>query len=151
LVLGNKGSDFAVMDMHFKLGLYEHQSAGAIQAVINLLGKETQAIIGDKSPDNIEKIKITSYEPAFGIIGDPEKRNPKTRQSADHSMVYIISNVIRKALSRYEKIIENTDDDELWKLLMLSPLDYSYQALNNPITRKIMEKIEFAHGGEEYD
>ncbi len=26
------GSDFAVMGMHFKLGLYEHQSAGALQA-----------------------------------------------------------------------------------------------------------------------
>jgi 2-methylcitrate dehydratase len=25
------GSDFAVMGMHFKLGLYEHQSAGALQ------------------------------------------------------------------------------------------------------------------------
>ena len=24
LVLTNKGTDFAVMDMHFKLGLYEH-------------------------------------------------------------------------------------------------------------------------------
>ena len=30
LVLGTKGSDFSVMNMHFKLGLYEHQSAGAI-------------------------------------------------------------------------------------------------------------------------
>jgi 2-methylcitrate dehydratase len=29
-VLANKGDDFSVMGMHFKLGLYEHQSAGAI-------------------------------------------------------------------------------------------------------------------------
>ena len=29
------GDDFAVMGMHFKLGLYEHQSAGALQAVID--------------------------------------------------------------------------------------------------------------------
>lgn len=40
IVLGQKGSDFSVMGMHFKLGLYEHQSAGAIQAIINLLSKE---------------------------------------------------------------------------------------------------------------
>ncbi len=31
LVLSNSGDDFSVMGMHFKLGLYEHQSAGAIQ------------------------------------------------------------------------------------------------------------------------
>jgi 2-methylcitrate dehydratase len=30
IVLANKGEDFSVMGMHFKLGLYEHQSAGAI-------------------------------------------------------------------------------------------------------------------------
>ena len=30
LLLSHAGSDFAVMGMHFKLGLYEHQSAGAI-------------------------------------------------------------------------------------------------------------------------
>lgn len=30
LVLSNSGDDFSLMGMHFKLGLYEHQSAGAI-------------------------------------------------------------------------------------------------------------------------
>lgn len=38
-----------------------------------------------------------AYEPAFGIIGDPAKKTPSTRQSADHSMVYIISTILRKA------------------------------------------------------
>jgi len=29
--------------------------------------------------DVIKKINIIAYEPAFGIIGDPAKKNPKTR------------------------------------------------------------------------
>jgi hypothetical protein len=37
------------------------------------------------------------FQPAFGIIGDPAKRDPHTRQSADHSMVYIVSTLMRKA------------------------------------------------------
>ena len=37
LHLARSGDDFAVMGMHFKLGLYEHQSAGAIQAMTDLL------------------------------------------------------------------------------------------------------------------
>lgn len=37
IVLSKSGSDFAVMGMHFKLGLYEHQSAGAIQGAIDLI------------------------------------------------------------------------------------------------------------------
>ena len=46
--------------------------------------------------DDIKQIEITSYEPAFGIIGDPAKLTPTTRQSADHSMVFIISRLIKK-------------------------------------------------------
>jgi len=65
------------MGMHFKLGLYEHQSAGAIQGLIDALIKEPFLVKND--PNCIQKIKITAYEPAFGIIGDPAKRNPKTR------------------------------------------------------------------------
>lgn len=31
--LSTTGKDFAVMGMHFKLGLYEHQSAGALEGL----------------------------------------------------------------------------------------------------------------------
>ena len=85
------------MGMHFKLGLYEHQSASAIDGVISLISRNLDKILDGGNSDNISKIKITSYEPAFSIIGDPAKRNPTTRQSADHSMVYIISSILRKA------------------------------------------------------
>ena len=36
LVLSHSGDDFTVMGMHFKLGLYEHQSAGALQGLIDI-------------------------------------------------------------------------------------------------------------------
>jgi 2-methylcitrate dehydratase len=80
-----EGDDFSVMGMHFKLGLYEHQSAGALEGLLRIvMDKHHQLTFED-----IDSIKIVAYEPAFGIIGDPHKRNPTTRQSADHSMVYI--------------------------------------------------------------
>ena len=41
--------------------------------------------------------------------------------------------------------------DEVWKLLMLEPKDYGYDAIKNPITRKLMDKMTFEHGGKEYD
>ena len=68
------------MGMHFKLGVYEHQSAGAIGGILNLLSENFHEIIAAENDiDNISKIKITSYEPAFSIIGDPAKLNPTTR------------------------------------------------------------------------
>lgn len=145
LVLSHSGDDFAVMGMHFKLGLYEHQSAGALQGCIDLLATNPAL----RNPDSIAHVLIRAYEPAFGIIGDPAKRDPHTRQSADHSMVYIVATLLRKAFEAGEDLPTLTDD--LWIRLMLSPADYSDEALYHPLTRAIMDRIGFEHGGPEYD
>ena len=142
LHLSHSGDDFAVMGMHFKLGLYEHQSAGALQGALDLLMARPDFV------GSVSSIVIKAYEPAFGIIGDPAKRDPHTRQSADHSMVYILSTLLRKA-SELAPAASTTDD--LWKALMLAPVDYGKEALHNPATRALMEKVSFEHGGAEYD
>jgi len=43
--------------------------------------------------------------------------------------------------------------DAVWKALMLSPYDYAEdeRAIFNPLTRSLMKKIAFEHGGPEYD
>jgi 2-methylcitrate dehydratase len=87
-------------------------------------------------------VRITIYEPAFSIIGDPAKRDPRTRQSADHSMVYIIATLLRKAFEKKQAG---------WKELMLLPADYDDAALVNPLTRQLIDRIAFQHGGPEYD
>jgi 2-methylcitrate dehydratase len=150
ILLSHSGKDFAVMGMHFKLGLYEHQSAGAIQALLDAIQKSPDML---SSVDNLKKISIEIYEPAFGIIGDPAKRNPTTRQSADHSMVYIISSIMRKAFRLGPDAIKacGTDNNAVWKKLMLLPEDYGRDALYDPTTRRIFDTIEFIHGGKKYD
>ena len=144
LVLSHGGGDFAVMGMHFKLGLYEHQSAGALQGLIDLL-RANPGVLDDANA--IAQIKIVAYEPAFGIIGDPAKRQPSTRQSADHSMVYIVSTMLRKAMACTP---EGTNDD-WWKQLMLMPVDYGRDAIVHDHTRALMDLIVFEHGGAAYD
>jgi 2-methylcitrate dehydratase len=139
LTLATGGDDFAVMGMHFKLGLYEHQSAGAIQGLTDLLAAHPKLLDDQRQ---WKQIKIAIYEPAFSIIGDPAKRDPRTRQSADHSMVYIIATLVRKALATKRAG---------WQELMLVPDDYGDASLENPLTRRIMDKIEIVHGGPEFD
>ncbi len=150
LILTRSGADFAVMGMHFKLGLYEHQSAGALQGIITLLQKQT-GLLG--SPDAIASIKVVAYEPAYSIIGDPAKRDPRTRQSADHSMVYIVATVVRKAIDLAGEYGLDVlgHGDEGWKKLMLTPFDYTRDSIMHPRTRAIMDKISFDHGGPAYD
>lgn len=143
LVLARSGSDFAVMGMHFKLGLYEHQSAGALQGLLNLLSRHPH--LREKDGKAISKILVRAYEPAFGIIGDPAKRDPKTRQSADHSMLYLVCTMLRKALDA------PASKPVGWKDVMLLPHDFGPEALHHPITRALMEKVSFEHGGTDYD
>jgi len=156
LVLHHSGDDFAVMGMHFKLGLYEHQSAGALQGAIDLIAKHPE-LLNDASGGTIKDIRILAYEPAFGIIGNPAKMDPKTRQSADHSMAYIVATLIRKALEHKAKHggvpASGGANDAAWKALMLMPDEYreDESAIFHPITRAIMKKIRFEHGGPDYD
>ena len=135
------------MGMHFKLGLYEHQSAGAIQGLIDLFARQPQ--LAD-DPAQLCSLRVTIYEPAFGIIGDPAKRDPRTRQSADHSMVYIIATLLRKA---HEARRAGWDGQNGWQRLMLMPDDYAENesALFHPLTRTLMDRIDFRHGGPGFD
>jgi 2-methylcitrate dehydratase len=57
-------------------------------------------------------------------------------------MVYIIATLLRKAYRQRRAG---------WKELMLVPADYNDASLFDPLTRRLMDKIEFVHGGPEYD
>jgi len=147
LALSHSGEDFAVCGMHFKLGLYEHQSAGALQGVVNAVMQNPDLVSG--GADGIKNIAIKCYEPAFGIIGDPAKMDPQTRQSADHSMAFIVSRKLLKAFQLGQGAL--ADNEAAWCSLMLSPYDYGHDALFDAKTRGLMKKVTFSHGGEEYD
>ncbi|CAK0911986.1 unnamed protein product [Prorocentrum cordatum] len=146
LVLTHSGSDFAVCGMHFKIGLYEHQSAGALEGLIS--GVATGLATRGAGHDAVERIHVVAYEPAYGIIGDPAKKDPKTRQSADHSMAFIVSRMLSKAL---DLRAVPSSSDEAWKALMLTPHDYGKDALLDERTRSLMARITFEHGGPEFD
>lgn len=58
-------------------------------------------------------------------------------------MVYIIATLIKKAFKNYENILKEPHMDELWKTLMLTPIDYGKEAIFDEKTRRIMSKIIF--------
>jgi 2-methylcitrate dehydratase len=146
LTLATAGDDFAVMGMHFKLGLYEHQSAGAIHGLLELMASHP-GLVDD--PTHLEEIRITTYEPAYGIIGDAAKRRPQNRQSADHSMFYIMATLLRKA---YEYDCPDwREPQQCWRDLMLLPEDYSEESLHSPLSQTLIDRMVLVHGGADYD
>lgn len=51
-------------------------------------------------------------------------------------MVYILSTMLRKAFDDPNfKNQDFKDLNEVWKYLFLTPMDYGFEALNNPRTR----------------
>jgi 2-methylcitrate dehydratase len=67
-------------------------------------------------------------------------------------MVYIVGTLLRKALEKHSILqSEDLSVEEVWKHLMLLPVDYTEKAIFNDITRSLMEKIVFEHGGDHYD
>lgn len=150
LYMGFSGEDFSIMGQHFKLGIYEHQSGGAVQAMLDLIFANKDLITLD--PNEIDNFNIVIYNDAYKIICGKEKWNPTTRQSADHSMVYILSTLLRKAMETGPDLLNNvTSTDDLWKKLMLDPYDYSPDAISNPVTRILMDKMTVEYGGKEFD
>jgi 2-methylcitrate dehydratase len=143
LELGVAGDAFAIHPMHFKLGLYEHQSAGAIQALVDLFAAQP-VLAADL--DGIREIRVRIYEPAHSIIADPAKRTPTTRQSADHSLPFILARTLLKAREAAAR-----GDAIGWESLMLLPDDYADAMIASPAIRGLVERIHIDHGGPEYD
>ncbi len=108
--LAKKGEFYAVENSNLKLFLSEYHSQSPIAHALDL-SREVH-------PENIKKITIHTYWFAWSEIGsEPEKWHPTTRESADHSLPFIVAAVIRE--QAFSDAIFGDDrlkDPEIYKL-----------------------------------
>ncbi len=72
-----------IADTYIKAWPVEYHAQSAVDAALALHDE-----IGDSS--RISRVKIATFKAAYDIIGkDPEKWQPRTRETADHSIQYI--------------------------------------------------------------
>ena len=76
----------------------------------------------DLKPDDIEKVHIRSLARAADILSDPSKYDPRTKETADHSLPYVIAAAI-------------TDR-------MVSPAQFKMDRIMDPVLRAQLNKIE---------
>jgi 2-methylcitrate dehydratase len=82
---GGRGNRFKINDTSMKMYPAQGYSLTAIPAAI-AVAKETGGI------DRIDKLEIATTHYAYISAGrDPEKWTPKTRETADHSLPYIVT------------------------------------------------------------
>ncbi|MFO0971925.1 MAG: MmgE/PrpD family protein [Phycisphaerae bacterium] len=87
-VLGDKSRGYMINQTYIKFWPAEYHAQSAIDAALQLR-KEIRA--AGQTADDIERIEIQSFEAAVSIIGsEPEKWRPTSRETADHSMGYMV-------------------------------------------------------------
>ncbi len=82
---------FKILDTYIKRYPVEYHAQSAVEAALDLRAELTQAE-GDRAVEHVSEIEIGSYDVAIEIIGrDPEKWQPTTRETADHSFPYCVA------------------------------------------------------------
>lgn len=81
---GEKGQPFKIMDTYIKFYPAEYHAQSAIEAALLLRTKF--------SPEEISAVEVKTFDVAVEIIGkDPEKWRPQSRETADHSLPYLVA------------------------------------------------------------
>ncbi len=87
-----------------------------ISAVLDLV-KES-----DLHPDQVEKIQIRSLARAADILSDPSKYDPRTKETADHSLPYVIA----------AALVDR----------QVTPLQFTMEKIMDPAIRSQLKKVE---------
>jgi len=81
---GREGAGYLLPRTYIKNWPAEYHAQSAIQAALAIREQ-----IGD--PAAIERVRVETFDAAVEIIADSEKWNPRTRETADHSLPYCVA------------------------------------------------------------
>jgi len=85
--IGELGGRLKVMETSIKYWPVEYHSMSAVEAALKIREKA-----GPIKPDDVEDVEVKTFTVSYRIIvEDPEKWDPKTRETADHSLPYIVA------------------------------------------------------------
>lgn len=90
-IKGTQPAPFKILDTYIKHFPVEYHAQTAVEAAL-ALRKELIDGEGPEGVSRLSEIEIGSYDVAIEIIGrDPEKWQPATRETADHSFPYCVA------------------------------------------------------------
>jgi 2-methylcitrate dehydratase len=76
----------AILETYVKRWPVEYHAQSAVDAALRL-----RAELGEDAPERLASVRIDTFEASYQIIAkDPEKWDPHTRETADHSLQYVV-------------------------------------------------------------
>ena len=88
VLTGGLGSSWRILQCGMKFFPTEALTHAPISATLDLVAEH------DLAPDEIETVTIHSLARAADILADPSKYDPHTKETADHSLPYVIAAAI---------------------------------------------------------
>jgi len=110
------GKSFRINKCSMKAFPTEALTHSPISAVIKLMNEH------NITKDDVEEVTITTVARAADILSDPSKYDPRTRETADHSLPYCIS----------ATIVDGT----------VTPASFSEEHIMHPEIRSFLQKIK---------
>jgi len=110
------GASWRITDCGMKAFPTEALTHTPISAVLDLVHEN------DIKPDDVEKVQIRSLARAADILSDPSKYDPHTKETADHSLPYVIA----------AAVVDR----------QVTPLQFTQAKIMDPAIRAQLRKIE---------
>ncbi|MEI4769768.1 MmgE/PrpD family protein [Psychrobacillus sp. FJAT-51614] len=124
-MINRTDSPNAITRTYIKNWAVEYMTQSAIEATLKI--REHVSSLND-----IEKIEIETFQLAYDVLAkDTQKWNPKTRETADHSLPYIVVVALEDG-----KIDLNTFSDERLKN------EQTLERIKNIVTVRVTEEME---------
>jgi 2-methylcitrate dehydratase len=118
---GGGGRPFGIEQTNFKFFPSEYHSQAPMWMALNLRKKV--------APADIESIDVETYHMCYSEIGsEPEKWNPQSRETADHSLPYLLALALMDGTIRVDS--------------------FSDERMRDSATRALMQKISIAENKE---
>ena len=148
------GDSWRITQCGMKFFPTEALTHAPISAVLDLV-KEN-----DLRPDQVEKIQIRSLARAADILSDPSKYDPRTKETADHSLPYVIAAALAErqvtpAQFEMKKIMDPTIRAQLKKVDVVADpeIEKVFPALQRVIVditttdgRKFSKQLDYPKG-----
>jgi 2-methylcitrate dehydratase len=110
------GDDFRITRCGMKAFPTEALTHAPISCTLDLIKEH------DLRADQVEKVHIRSLARAADILADPSKYDPRTKETADHSLPYVIACAVAER--------------------QVTPLQFTEGKINDPTIRAQLNKVE---------
>ena len=116
LLTDGLGDSWRITQCGMKFFPTEALTHAPISAVLDLVKEH------DLHPDQVEKIQVRSLARAADILSDPSKYDPRTKETADHSLPYVIA----------AALVDR----------QVTPAQFEMKKIMDPVVRAQLNKVE---------